>query len=144
MDEKFKELLKTVMPQTGRSRLEPYGELIDELRLLGLPYREIASLLTEKYELHVTKSTIHDFVRVRLRRQKKVAKRATKEAAQATAPAPARGFIWLAQSSSGTRDAQPRSVNEKSKSAPIDDFHYDPTKPLTLLPQGNAGSGNTE
>ena len=87
MDETFKEVLKGMKPRTGRSRLEPYGEFIDELRRLGLPYRDIASLLTEKYQLHVTKSTLHDFVRVRLRRQKKLAKLRAKEVNNTTAPA---------------------------------------------------------
>ena len=48
------------------SRLDPYGELIDALRRRGLTYRYISDILTEKCQFHVSKSTINDFVRIRI------------------------------------------------------------------------------
>jgi hypothetical protein len=39
MDGRFQDILNKINRKSGRSRLEPYGELIDELRSRGLTYR---------------------------------------------------------------------------------------------------------
>jgi len=44
-----------VQEKQRRSRLEPYGELIDELRRRGLTYRYISEILTGKCRFHVSK-----------------------------------------------------------------------------------------
>ena len=48
MEDKFLDVLSTVNAKPGRSRLEPYGELVDELRQKGLTCRDIAAVLAEK------------------------------------------------------------------------------------------------
>ena len=48
-----------------RSRLEPHLELIRALRRKRFPYRKIASILKEHYQLETSKSAIHDFLKVR-------------------------------------------------------------------------------
>ena len=48
-----------------RSKLEPYRELIRNLRLKNWSYREIAALFEETLNLAVAPSTLHNFVRVR-------------------------------------------------------------------------------
>jgi len=69
VESKFQDILNGVTAKPGRSRLEPYGELIDELRRRGLTYRDIAAILAEKCQFQVSKSAINDFVRARSRRK---------------------------------------------------------------------------
>jgi hypothetical protein len=52
-----------------RSKLEPYRELIRELRLKRWSYREIAALFEEKLKLAVAPSTLHNFVKVRAKQR---------------------------------------------------------------------------
>ena len=65
MDGKLQYILDSLPEKPPRSRLEPYRELIEELRRRGRTYREIAHVLGEKCHLETAVSTIHDFVRVR-------------------------------------------------------------------------------
>ena len=44
---KFQDILSTVTEKPGRSRLEPFGELIDEFLRRGLTCRDIAAVLGE-------------------------------------------------------------------------------------------------
>ena len=67
MDDSFQEILDSLPEKRSRSRLEPYGRLIDELVRRGWTYRGIAGILAEKCQLQVSISTIHDFVRLRSR-----------------------------------------------------------------------------
>ncbi len=65
MDEKFRAILDALPPKPPRSRLEPYRELIRELRNRGRTYREIAQVLEEHCRLSVAPSTVHGFVQAR-------------------------------------------------------------------------------
>jgi hypothetical protein len=67
----FKEILDNLPDKTPRSRLEPYRELIVEMRRLRRPLREIAQVLGEKCGISVVPSTIHDFLNADLRRERK-------------------------------------------------------------------------
>ena len=67
MDERFQAILDSLPPKPPRSRLEPYWELIREMRRRGRTYREIAQVLSDKCQVVVATSTIHDFVQVRSR-----------------------------------------------------------------------------
>jgi len=58
MDAKFKEILDGLPSKRPRSRLEPYGELIRELRRRGRTYRDIADILGEKCQVQVTASGV--------------------------------------------------------------------------------------
>ena len=71
MDEKFQIILSSLPQKAPRSRLEPYRELIDELRERGRTYQEIAQILTEKCQVATSRSAVNDFVRVRKRRKSK-------------------------------------------------------------------------
>ena len=64
----FKEILDNLPEKPPRSRLEPYRELILEMRRRGRPLREIAKVLAEKCGVSVVPSTIHDFVKTVLLR----------------------------------------------------------------------------
>ena len=62
MDAKFKEILDGLPSKRPRSRLEPYGELISELRRRGRTYRDIAHILGEKCQVQVTASVLVGFM----------------------------------------------------------------------------------
>lgn len=65
MDPKFKEILDSLPDKPPRSRLQPYGGLIAELRRRGRTFQDIAHILAEKCQVQVTASGIHAFVRTR-------------------------------------------------------------------------------
>lgn len=62
MDPRFEAVLKRLPQKRYRSCLEPYKDLIREMRKLGCCYREIAQVLREEFGLRVGLSTINDFV----------------------------------------------------------------------------------
>ena len=67
----FKEILDGLPERPPRSRLEPYRELILEMRRRGRPLREMAQVLGEKCGVMVVPSTIHDFVNAASMRERK-------------------------------------------------------------------------
>jgi len=69
MNERFREILDGLPDATPRSCLEPYKELIQELRHRKRSYREIARVLAENCGLRVSHSTLHEFVQRHLVRQ---------------------------------------------------------------------------
>jgi hypothetical protein len=62
MNDQFREILDSLPDAISRSCLEPYKELIQELRRRKRPYREIAHVLGEKCGVRVSHSTLHEFV----------------------------------------------------------------------------------
>ena len=69
-DDQVRNILANLSEKLSRSRLEPYRKLIAALRRRGRPYREIAQILEEKCQLHVSPAAIHHFVRLHLRRDR--------------------------------------------------------------------------
>jgi hypothetical protein len=59
----FEAILNSLPAKKPRSRLEPYRELILEMRKRGRSYREIMQVLNSSCNLAVGKTTVHDFVR---------------------------------------------------------------------------------
>jgi hypothetical protein len=62
MDPKFQAILNTLAAKTPRSHLEPYRELILEMRKRGRSYREIAQVLKKSCGIKTGASTVNDFV----------------------------------------------------------------------------------
>ena len=58
-------ILDSLPAQPPRSRLDPYADLIEEMRRRNWTYRAIAEVLAEKCNLKVAPSNIHHFVRQR-------------------------------------------------------------------------------
>ena len=58
----FSKILEDLPKKPPRSRLEPYRELIFELRRRNRTFREIAQVLGEKCAVSVVASTVYDFV----------------------------------------------------------------------------------
>lgn len=67
MDEAFQAILDSLPPKVPRSKLEPYAELIGELRKRGRSYQEIAGILKDRCGLSVGTHTVYNFVQVRSR-----------------------------------------------------------------------------
>lgn len=67
MDSRLKAILKNLPAKKPRSRLEPYRELIREMRRRSRSYREIIQVLHKQCGVKVSVSTLHDFVRLRSR-----------------------------------------------------------------------------
>src|ERR1700677_2096124 len=85
MDNAFQAILDSLPPKPPRSKLEPYAELIHELRKRGRSYREIAGILATRCGVSAGTHTVYNFVRVRAPAQKKAkAARAVAERSRQT------------------------------------------------------------
>jgi hypothetical protein len=66
-DQRTEDFLKDAPDHPMRSRLEPHRELIRELRRKRYPYRKIVAILRDHFAVQISKSALHDFVKVRSR-----------------------------------------------------------------------------
>ena len=153
MDDNFQEILDSLPEGRSRSRLEPYGRLIDELLRRRWTYRGIAGILAEKCQLKVSSSTIHDFVRRRSRSKRNLPKRGAPGFPEKMRVSP------TAQTKVKTRasaeEQQLPAVDElhqriaalKLRPVPVQtspkQFHYDPSEPLRLPPKKRKNPGDT-
>jgi hypothetical protein len=62
MDPRFKTILNNLPARPPHSRLEPYRELILEMRKRGRSYRQITHVLKQSCGVRVGTSTVNDFV----------------------------------------------------------------------------------
>ena len=123
-------LLQDLPERAIRSGLEPYRELVLELRRRSFSYRQIAKLLVERWGFEISHSAIHDFVRKHGDTPPLVNSGGSEEPAAPFAPRvnPARR---------GTdRSIRDRiEALKRQKPAPqVDEtgFRFDPAKPLHL------------
>lgn len=142
MDETFQAILDSLPPKPPRSKLEPYAELIHELRRRGRSYREIAAILGERCGVRVGIHTVHNFVRVRAAAPKKTrsAARPTSEKSaslitssnistgEPQTAAKKDDEVWQRIEALKQRPAAARPSAEKV-------FHYDENAPLTRVPE---------
>ena len=140
MDAKIRDILNTLPDKPSRSRLAPYRDLISELRHRGRTYRDIAHILSEKCQVQITASGVHDFVRTRSRVKRKSTERIAPDAMKTAPTAIGAGIIDSAQKPSADDEVQRRIVALKArklvtKAAP-DEFQFDPTQPLRLTKPG--------
>jgi hypothetical protein len=143
VERKFQNILDSVAEKPKRSRLEPYGELIDELRRRGQTYRDIVAILAEKCQLQVSKSAIKDFMRSRSRRNRSSARRIA-SAAMIAAPIQPKPAGADSAPEPGPDEVRQRIAALKARK-PVttpsrDDFHYDPSQPLRLITPGKPRS----
>jgi len=135
MEETFQRILSKAK-KSGRSRLEPYGELIEQLRQRGLTYRNISDILTRELQVHVPKSTVNDFVKAQARERKNAARRLSR---RASAAEPAVLLPSLPHSTQGPsyNEIRQKIADLKAKKPAVepapDGFHYDPDEPLRLI-----------
>lgn len=143
MNDKFRAILDDLPEKPTRSRLEPYSELINELRRRRRTYREIVSVLAEKCDVKVSISTIHDFVRAKTKEAKKAAKLLGTPVPSADirnpeSTAPRRRAPQLDLDNPTAEEVQRRIAALKQRPVPpatnhSDGFQYNPDEPLRLL-----------
>ena len=144
MDKPLSEILNAIPAKPPRSKLEPYYELIRELRRRSKTYREIAKILEDNVGLRVDHSTIYDFVRIRGRRAKTarhLEELPPRPAADGIAPLESDGgsSASLTKSNASGRTLDPYARIEALKrrkpiSKPVDQgFHYEEEAPLRLI-----------
>jgi len=138
-DERFKAIVDSLPEKRPRSRLEPYAELIDQLRKLGRTYREIERILSEKCGIHAPRCTINDFVRKRSRRKSKIQKSLPLSVENADLPTTASAgeeetscAMKLPEINDIYRRIAALKQSQPSTAKTADLFHYDPNEPLQL------------
>ena len=72
MDPKITDLLNNIPDNPPRSKLEPHSEVVSALRKKRYTYRQISQFLRDHLQVDAAPSTIHDFIRVRRRRGKRM------------------------------------------------------------------------
>jgi len=147
-DDKIRDIVASLPEKPSRSRLEPYRQLIAELRRLGRTYREIAHILGEKCQLQVSAVAVHNFVRLHLRRKRNPAKREAPrsfERPQIRTPVvterEANANIRKRSENPAVPDVEVRRRIEELKRRPVEVqeppvlFHYNPDEPWHLRPK---------
>jgi hypothetical protein len=135
MNETFKAILDSIPPKRPRSKLEPYTELIQELRKRGRSYREIAGILAERCGVRVGIHTVYNFVRVRAATAKEAS--GMKAAAERSSLAANLGSANIAPERDGDVWHRIRALKERPVAAQTQGtekvFHYDETQALQLI-----------
>ena len=133
MDDNFRAILDSLPKKRQRSKLEPYTELIDQLRRRGRTYREIARILAEKCDLIVASSTIVRFVASRSKKKHKCSKHRESRKAPSTVRASIEMKVTSAAPDDNVRKRIAALKQRPAKSAqPPKQFEYDPDQPLHL------------
>lgn len=136
MDGAFKDIVSRVNAKQGRSRLEPYGELVEELRSKGSTCRDIAALLAEKCQFRTSKTAVNNFVRARARKRRNALRKLSRSESgwPPAVSKPLPRYSTETQSDDEIR----KKIAEKKARKPVpepapDVFHYDPDQPLRLI-----------
>ena len=103
-----------------RSKLEPFAEIIRELRRKRNSYQEIRDALHEEHGISASRSTIFSFVKVRSKRRKFYA---IAEGMAPASPTPA------LRSSDAIEALRRKPIPKPEKKI----FEFDENKPLTLI-----------
>jgi hypothetical protein len=146
MNDKFQSILDSLPEKPPRSRLAPYYELIEELRLRGSTYREIERILVDQCQFQISRSAINNFMRTQARKKADLSKRKTVEpaaknteaqiAATETKIGPNTRMDTLNRKDRPMDDILHRIAELKKRPAQVEmnpkQFHYDPNEPLHL------------
>lgn len=127
MDEAFHKILDSLADKKPRSRLEPYRELIVELRRRGRTYRDIAAILADRCQVPVAHSTIYAYLKVR---------GGARNAGQPVRPA---------DSKPNADELRQRIAELKSSRPPVEPdasrFEFDAAEPLRIKATGSRPAG---
>ena len=137
MDPNFDRILDSLPEKRSRSRLEPYAVLIRELLRRHRTYREIASVLLDRFQLHASISTIHDFVKLWTVPAKKAGRTGIESAQQKVRKNPTNISAKMANAEAPVTsdEVQRRIAALKSRPIPATEtkiFRYDPQQPLHI------------
>jgi hypothetical protein len=139
MEDNFQDILNGTKVKLGRSRLEPYGELVDELRRQSLTCRDIAAVLAQKCQFQISKSAVKNFVRARARRRRNASRRISRSVGM---PPPIVRKPATLHSGQGPCDDEVRQriaalkARKPATTSPDNGFYFDPTEPLRLIDPG--------
>jgi hypothetical protein len=147
MDAKQQEIINSLDEKAPRSCLGPYRELIFELRRRNRTYREILLILANRCELHVSISTLHDFLRAQQRKASQLKKKQTKEQDSPVLNETPQPQIGIIEDILDMKNVQQRIAALKQRTTPTrtnaPSFSYDPSQPLHL-PSKTEKSGDEE
>jgi len=134
MDPRFEAVLKRLPQKRYRSCLEPYKDLIREMRKRGCCYREIAQVLHEEFGLKVGMSTINDFVLSRMKSKTRVnGNRTSFSGTDRNRNTRIGTGEHHKETQEPARHFQKQSHSTLSKPAPDVPFKYNPNEPLRIL-----------
>jgi hypothetical protein len=143
MEDRFHDVLSGVDAKQGRSRLEPYGELVEALRCQGFTCRDITALLAEKCQFKTSKSAVNRLVRARARRRRNAARQISRRVAIPSPMVAKKAGLHSGQVPS-ENEVQQRIAAMKARKPAIassdNDFYFDPTEPLRLIDPGKRES----
>ena len=127
-----RQILAELPNRAERSSLEPYHELIQEMRRRGYSYRELSRLLEERCSVKISHAAIHNFVR---RRRQVPAAEPLPDRSQGAGRE--RGREDGAGSGVDQRDMRDRIAALKQRVVPSAaaeevGFRFDPDQPLRL------------
>jgi hypothetical protein len=134
MEAKFEDILSSVSVKPGRSRLEPYGDLVEELQSQGFTCRNIVALLAEKCQFRTSRTAVNNFVRAQARKRRNTARKGARGVASSTPV-----VRKASHSSPGPSDDEVRrriaALKARKPAAESSDngFYFDPTEPLRLI-----------
>jgi hypothetical protein len=143
VDTKFDAILNNLPAKQPRSRLEPYSELITEMRKRGRTYREVVHVLKKDCGLKVGTSTVNDFVLARSKSKAKLSLSTSRTAAtkknmngltgtykdtgdHKSTGRPQKAPEGIARSIKELKDRPPKTSTKKVL------FEYNPDEPLRL------------
>jgi hypothetical protein len=138
MDPKIADLLNTIPDNPPRSKLEPHSDVIAALRKKRYTYRQISQFLSEHLQVNAAPSTIHDFLRVRRSRARKlrtpvVERRPKAEPVTTPVPRPTQAVGDVKKRIAAFKNRSGKDGETKPR------FVYDEAEPLQLR---EPGSGN--
>jgi len=134
MDPTFHAILDS-LPSKPPAPLEPYRELIHEMRRRGQTYREIAQVLAERFQIQVDLGAIHDLVKPRRKRKPgpKEPRPVSTPAVHKPEAAGPKGYDSLPRPVAAF-EGRPFPVTNKR---PV--FEYDENEPLRLISNSKTG-----
>ena len=145
MDSNLQEILDNLDEKVPRSRLGPYRDLILELRRRNRTYREILQILGDRCQIHVSISTLHDFLRAQRQMDSRLRKQKSKEQNSPNPKEQLQETAKYREENPGMKDIQQRIAALKQRQIPphtnAPRFIYDPNQPLHLTQQAKKGGG---
>jgi hypothetical protein len=144
MDASLQEIVDNLGEKAPRSRLGPYRGLILELRRRNRTYREILQILADRCQIHVSISTLHDFLHAQRRTDSKLKKQKAKELNLQNLNEEPQRLATANEDIPDMNDVQQRIAALKQRRTPAQTitprFNYDPSQPLHLPPKKKSGS----
>ena len=145
MEDRYHDVLSSVDAKQGRSRVEPYGELLDELRRQGFTCRDITALLAEKCQLKTSKSAVNRLVRALARRRRNAVRQISRRVAIPPPMVAKKAGLHSGPGPSENEVQQRIAAMKARKPATMssdNDFYFDPTEPLRLIDPGKRDSND--